>query len=72
MLKELAQVIIDYIIQERIPNSLKILIIFILRKEGEKDYLLLSIYRLIILENIIIKLVEKLITICITKIAKGN
>ena len=34
-----------------------------LRKEEKKNYLLLGVYRLIALENILIKLVEKVLTI---------
>ena len=72
VLKELAQIIINYIIEKRVPDNLRKLIIFVLRKERKKDYLLLGIYRLIELKNTVAKLVEKLVIIYITKMTKAN
>ena len=48
-----------------LPDKLKKLSIFVLRKEGKKNYLLPGAYRPIVLKNILVKLVEKVIIIYI-------
>ena len=44
--------------------------IVVLRKEGKGDYTLISSYRLIALENILVKLVEKALANRITSVAE--
>ena len=48
----------------------KVIIIFILYKEGKINYLLLGSYRLIILENTFSKILKRVIVDCIADIAK--
>ena len=62
ILKELAQAVINYLAID-LPDGLKKLFTFVLRKEGKKNYLLSKTYRPIALENILAKLIKKVITI---------
>ena len=55
-----------------LSEGLKELFILALRKKGKKNYLLLSDYRFIALENILIKLVEKVLTIYIVGKVKAE
>ena len=61
ILKELAQVVIKYL-AIGLPKRLKELFTLILRKKGKKNYLLLGAYRSIALENTLVKLAEKILT----------
>ena len=70
-LKELAQIVIKYLIIG-LPKKLKKLFILTLRKEEKKNYLLLDIYRLIALKNILVKLAEKILIIYITEKAEAE
>ena len=63
------QAIINYL-ATGLPDGLKELFIFVLWKEGKKDYLLLGAYRPIALKNILIKLAKKVITTHIIKEAE--
>ena len=69
ILKELAQAVIKYLIIG-FSRELKKLFTLVLRKEEKKNYLLLSAYRFIALENILIKLAEKVLTIYIVRKVK--
>ena len=66
MLKELAQIVIKYLVIG-LPKELKKLFTLMLRKEEKKDYLLPGAYRPIALKNILIKLAEKVLTIYIIR-----
>ena len=71
VLKELTQTIINYLITG-LPDGLKKLFTFVLRKEGKKDYLLPGVYRSIALRNTLAKLVKKVIIIYIIKKAEAK
>ena len=71
ILKELAQVIIKYLVIG-LPKGLKVLFTLILKKKEKKNYLLLDIYRPIALKNILVKLVKKVLIIYITGKAEAK
>ena len=71
MLKKLVQIVIVYLVKG-LPEGLKELSIFILRKKEKKDYLLLGAYRLIARKNTLVKLAEKVLTIYIVKKAEAK
>ena len=71
ILKELAQVIINYL-AIGLLNELKKLFIFVLRKEGKKDHLLLGAYRPIVLKATLAKLAKKVIITRIIKKAEAK
>ena len=62
ILKELAQIIIKYLVRG-LSKKLKKLFTLILRKEEKKNYSLPSIYRPITLKNTLLKLAKKVLTI---------
>ena len=55
-----------------IPESLKEFITAVLRKEGKKNYSLLSSYRLIALKNILAKVLEKHVANIISEAAEEH
>jgi len=57
--KDLAETASNYFTNGTILKSLKESITVVLRKEGKKDYSLLGSYRLIALENTLVKVLEK-------------
>ena len=68
--KELARVITRILRSGKLPESFKESTTVALRKEKRKDYLLPGSYRLIICENTIVKIVEKVIADEITREAE--
>jgi len=70
IVKDLAEIASYYFANGTIPESLKESIIVVLRKEGKKDYSLLSSYRLIALKNTLVKVLKKYIANIILKAAK--
>ena len=71
MLKELVQAVIIYLVKG-FPEKLKELSIFVLKKKEKKDYLLLGAYRPIVIENMLIKLAKKVLTIYIAEKAEAE
>ena len=71
ILKELAQIIIKYLVIG-LSKGLKELFTFILKKKEKKNYLLLDIYKLITLKNTLVKLAEKILTIYIVRKAEAE
>ena len=71
ILKELAQAVIKYL-AIGLPEGLKELFTLVLRKEEKKKYLLLGAYRPIVLKNILVKLVEKVLTIRMVRKAEAE
>ena len=69
--KELAQAVTNYL-ATGLPDGLKELFIFMLRKEGKKNYLLSGAYRPIALKNTFVKLVNKVIIIYIIEKAEAE
>jgi hypothetical protein len=58
------------LVEDTLLNRYKELIIITLRKEGKKDYSLLSSYRLITLKNTLVKVVEKILVIRLSRAAE--
>jgi len=65
--KDLAKAASYFFINRIISKSLKEFIMVVLRKEGKKNYSLLSSYRLITLKNILTKVLKKYIANIISK-----
>ena len=65
-------VISRYLIVKTLSVSYRELIIIILRKKNKKNYIISDSYRLITLENTLVKFLEKVLTIQITKIAEEH
>jgi len=59
IIKDLVEVASNYFTNGIILESLKEFITMVLRKKGKKDYSLLGSYRLITLENTLVKVLEK-------------
>jgi hypothetical protein len=70
ILKGLAYTISRTLIKNTLLNYYKELIIITLRKEDKKDYSLSSNYRLIILENALVKVIEKVLIIHLSHAAE--
>ena len=71
MLKKLAQTVMIYL-AKGFSEELKESFIFMLKKKGKKNYLLLEAYRPIAIKNILVKLVEKVLIIYIAKKAEAK
>jgi len=70
IVKDLAEVASYYFASRIILKSLKKFITVVLYKEGKKDYSLLGSYRLITLENTLVKVLKKHVANIISKAAK--
>ena len=70
IIKGLAEIITTYMAKGIIPNSLKESITVVLRKESKKDYSLPGAYRFITLENTLAKLIKKIVTTHIMRMAE--
>ena len=70
--KDLAEVTSYYFTNGIVLEGLKESVTVVLYKEGKKDYSLLGSYRLIALENILVKVLEKYITNIIFKAAEEH
>jgi len=70
IIKNFIKVASYYFASRIILKSFKKFIIIMLRKEGKKDYSLLSSYRLIALKNILVKVLEKYIVNIISEAVK--
>jgi len=68
--KNLAEAASNYFINGIILKSLKEFIIVVLRKEEKKNYSLPGSYRLIALENTLVKVLEKYIVNIISEVAE--
>jgi len=68
--KDLAKVTSCCFINGTILKSLKEFIMVVLRKEGKKDYFLLGSYKLIALENMLAKVLEKYIVNIILEVVE--
>ena len=71
ILKKLAQAVIGYL-AIGLPKELKKSFTLVPKKEGKKNYSLLSTYRLIALKNTLVKLVEKILTMYIAGKAEAE
>ena len=71
ILKKLVQAIIKYLIIG-LHKGLQKLFTLILKKKEKKNYLLPDTYRPIVLENILVKLAEKVLTIYIIEKAEAE
>jgi len=69
IVKDLAKTASNYFTNRIIPESLKKFITIVLRKKRKKDYSLPGSYRLITLENTLVKVLEKYIANIILKAA---
>jgi len=72
IIKDLVEVASNYFINGTILKSLKEFITVVLRKEGKKNYSLLGSYRLIALENTLVKVLEKYVVNIILKAAEEH
>jgi hypothetical protein len=70
ILEGLTYAINRILIKNTLSNYYKELIIIILRKENKKDYSFPSSYRLITLENILAKVVKKILVIRLNRAAE--
>jgi hypothetical protein len=70
ILEGLAHAISRALAEGTLPNRYKELITITLRKEDKKDYSLPSSYRLIVLENTLAKVVEKILVIRLSRAAE--
>jgi hypothetical protein len=70
ILKGLAYTINKILVKGTLPNRYKELITITLYKEDKKDYSLPSSYRLIVLENTLTKVVEKILVIRLSRAAE--
>jgi len=70
--KDLVEVASNCFTNGTILESLKEFIIVVLRKEGKKDYSLLGSYRLIALENTLVKVLEKYVVNIMSKAAEEH
>jgi len=70
IVKDLAEAASNCFINGTILKSLKEFITMVLRKKGKKDYSLLGSYRLIALENTLVKVLEKYVANIMSKAAE--
>ncbi len=70
--EELAQVITELLQTGNIPHSYKESIMVVIRKERKGDYILLSSYRLVALENTLAKVVERIMATRLTEAAEEH
>src|SRR6266480_6717809 len=70
--EELAQVVIELLRAGNIPQSYKESITVVIRKERKGDYILLSSYRPVALENTLAKVVERIVTIKLADAAEEH
>jgi len=72
IIKDLVEIASYCLANRTILKRLKEFIIIVLRKKGKKNYFLLSSYRLITLENTLVKVLEKYIANIMSKAAEEH
>ena len=70
--EELAQAAIDLLSTGNIPQTYKESITIVIRKERKGNYILLSSYRLVALENMLAKVVERIVATRLTNIVEEH
>jgi hypothetical protein len=71
-MKSLTRIISGAFASDTLPNRYKELVTIIIYKESKKDYSLLNNYYLIALKNTLIKVVKKILTTRLNRVAEKH